>query len=123
MYKQSIRNKNRVKRHIRQVKHLKGTAERPRLSVFRSLRHLYVQVIDDNSGHTLLGVNTLSSKFKERSESPGNNFGNAVILGKWIAELCLEKDIQKVVFDRNGQKFHGRIKAIADAAREAGLNI
>lgn len=106
----------RRKKKIRAT--LSGNAARPRLSIFRSNSHLYVQLIDDDSGHTLAAVSTLESDMKDHS---GKNMGCAKAVGQLIAKRALAKNIQKVVFDRSGYVYHGRIKAIADSAREAGL--
>lgn len=93
-----------------------GTAERPRLNVYRSLNHIYVQVIDDSQGTTLVSASTVAAKLKT-----GGNVAAAKEIGKLIAERAKEKGITRVVFDRGGYLYHGRIKALADAAREAGL--
>lgn len=108
----------RRKRSIR--KRVSGTAERPRLSVFRSNRHIYAQVIDDVSGRTLASASTLSESV--RGETAEKKKGEAAALvGDAVAKACLAQDIDTVVFDRNGFIYHGRVKAVADAAREAGL--
>ena len=119
MLKKLDRNKARIKRHMRTFKRLRGTAELPRLCVFKSLKNIYVQVIDDNASNTLLGVNAKSKDYKG-PEKPTSKEG-AAALGKLVAAKCLEKKILSVVFDRNGYAYHGRIQALADAAREAGL--
>jgi len=106
------------KKRIR--KKTKGTGVRPRLSVFRSATHIYAQIIDDDQRQTLLSVSSLSPEMKE-GEKPGSKSVMAQKVGELVAKRCLEKDIKKVVFDRNGFVFHGRIKALADAARKAGL--
>jgi large subunit ribosomal protein L18 len=108
--------RQRIKMRIRKV--LNGTAERPRLSVFRSSKEIYVQLIDDLSGKSLLSA---SSKTKGIAEQKGTKTEKAVLVGKLIAERALEQDITSVVFDRNGYLYHGRVKALADAAREGGL--
>lgn len=108
----------RRKRSIR--KRVSGTAARPRLSVFRSNRHIYAQVIDDVSGRTLASASTLSESV--RGETAEKKKGEAAALvGDAVAKACLAQDIDTVVFDRNGFIYHGRVKAVADAAREAGL--
>ncbi len=109
--------------HTRIRKKVQGTAERPRLNVYRSTNHLYVQVIDDQAGKTLLAASTLDgSKAKKGAKHPtGGNVSSAKDLGKTIAQRAKEKGITKVVFDRGGYLYHGRVKALADAAREAGL--
>ena len=116
--------KDRRKRiSLRQRKRINGTPERPRLRVFRSVSHIYVQVIDDLSGNTLVSAAStepgLKSVFAEKAR--GGNVAGAKALGKTIAERLQEKGIKRVVFDRGGYLYHGRIKAVADAAREAGL--
>ena len=100
--------------------HLKGTLERPRLNVFRSLKHIYAQVIVDGNGKTLVSVSTLSPELKEGLAVSGN-VEAAKKVGGLIAKKCLEKGIQKVVFDRSGYLYHGRVKALAEAARSNGL--
>jgi large subunit ribosomal protein L18 len=105
--------------HTRIREKMSGTAERPRLNVYRSLDHIYTQLIDDASGATLASASTLSKKGEEKKT--GGNIAAAVEVGKLIAERAQQKGIKKVVFDRGGYLYHGRIKALADAAREAGL--
>ncbi len=105
--------------HTRIREKLAGTAERPRLNVYRSLDHIYTQLIDDASGVTLASASTLSKKGD--AKKTGGNVAAAVEVGKLIAERAQQKGIKKVVFDRGGYLYHGRIKALADAAREAGL--
>lgn len=107
----------KIRRKKRARKKISGTGDRPRLSVFRSARHIYAQVIDDTCGKTLLSA----SSFGKDSEVSGNVEGCKKI-GETIAKLCAEKNIQSVVFDKNGNKYHGRVKSLADGAREAGLN-
>jgi large subunit ribosomal protein L18 len=109
-----MRRKKRVKRHI------KGTLERPRLNIFRSLKHIYAQAIVDTNGKILVSASTLSPEVKENLGYSGN-VNAAKKVGELIAKKCLEKGIQKVVFDRNGYLYHGRIKALAEAARTNGL--
>lgn len=109
------RRKKRVRKKIR------GTAEKPRLCVFRSSKHIYAQLIDDTTGSTLVGVASLS---KELQLKIGKNSGNkkgAALLGAAIADAALNKKIKKVVFDRNGFLYHGRVKALSEAARKSGL--
>ncbi len=100
--------------------HVKGTLERPRLNVFRSLKHIYAQTIEDTNGKTLVSVSTLSSELKQNLPHSGN-VEAAKKVGELIAKKCLEKGIQQVVFDRNGYLYHGRVKALAEAARMNGL--
>jgi large subunit ribosomal protein L18 len=110
----------RMMRRRRVRRRVTGSTDRPRLSVFRSLNHIYVQVISDESGSTLAAVSTLSPGVRETLTRRGNvNAAKAV--GKAIAERCLSRGISQVVFDRNGFLYHGCLKALADAAREAGL--
>ena len=97
-----------------------GTSERPRLNVFRSLKHIYAQAIEDSTGKTLASASSLSSELKGSVRSPGN-VEAAKKVGELIAKKCLDKGIQKVVFDRSGYLYHGRIKALAEAARAGGL--
>ena len=116
--------KDRRKRiSLRQRKRINGTAERPRLRVFRSVSHIYAQVIDDMSGTTLVSAASTEPSLKTVFEKTtrGGNIAGAKALGKTIAERLKEKGINRVVFDRGGYLYHGRIKAIAEAAREAGL--
>ena len=113
------KNEKRGHVHDRIRKKMQGSAERPRLNVYRSLNHIYVQVIDDLQGVTLAAASTAEGKKGERVT--GGNVASAKSVGKKIAELAKQKGITKVVFDRGGYIYHGRIKAIADAAREAGL--
>jgi large subunit ribosomal protein L18 len=113
------KNEKRGHVHERIRKKVQGTAERPRLNVYRSLNHIYVQVIDDLNGKTLVSASTAEGKKGERRT--GGNVAAAKAIGKTIAERAKAKGIEKVVFDRGGYLYHGRIKAVADAAREAGL--
>jgi large subunit ribosomal protein L18 len=111
----------RERRKARIRKRISGTPERPRLSVFRSARHIYAQVVDDTGGGTLAAASTLSPDLKGTLEADDKT-GAAKKVGALIAKMCLERKLEKVVFDRNGFLYHGRIKALAEAAREAGLN-
>lgn len=104
--------------HTRIRKKVRGTAERPRLAIFRSLNHIYAQVIDDDQGATLCAA---SSVEKGAGANPGGNIAAAQTIGRLIAERAKEKGITKVVFDRGGYIYHGRVKSLAEAAREAGL--
>lgn len=110
------RNEIRQRVHTRIRQKMQGTTERPRLNVYRSLNHIYAQIIDDAKGVTLASASTLQAKMKT-----GGNVAAAKEVGKLVAERAQEKGIKKVVFDRGGYLYHGRIKALADAAREAGL--
>ena len=111
----------RERRKLRIRKKVNGTPERPRLTVFRSTKHIYAQVIDDATGVTLAHASTLSKDLKGTLEED-NKVGAAKKVGSLIAKICKSKKIDKVVFDRNGYLYHGRVKALAEAAREAGLN-
>lgn len=113
---------NRTVRHLRIRKKVQGTTERPRLCVFRSLKHLEAQFVDDFEQRTLLGLSTRSKDFRSKSKaSPSGNVESAVTFGRFVAEQAKQKGISQVVFDRGGYKYHGRVKAFADAARENGL--
>jgi large subunit ribosomal protein L18 len=116
MIPQRKRNEIRQRVHDRIREKVAGTGERPRLNVYRSLNHIYAQVIDDANGVTLVSASTVQSKVKT-----GGNVAAAKEVGKLVAERAREKGIKKVVFDRGGYLYHGRVKALADAAREAGL--
>jgi large subunit ribosomal protein L18 len=113
--------RQRIRFRIR--KKMRGTAERPRLSVFRSVSHIYVQVIDDASGQTLVAASSVDPALKEKlsGETRGGNRKGAELIGQTIAERLKEKGITRVVFDRNGFLYHGRVRAVAEAARAAGL--
>lgn len=110
------KNEIRVRVHERIRHRVKGTPERPRLAVFRSLKHIYAQVIDDVKGHTLAAASSAEAKGKN-----GGNLAGAKAIGQLVAERAKEKGINTVVFDRGGYLYHGRVKALADAARAAGL--
>ena len=110
-------NAQRLKRHKRVRAHISGTAERPRLDVFRSAKHIYAQVIDDVKGNTLVSASSVEKDF----EGNGGNVEAAKKIGSKIAERALAKGIEEVVFDRGGYIYHGRVKALAEAAREGGL--
>ena len=114
------KNAIRVKRHWRLRKNINGTAERPRLNVFRSLSNIYAQVIDDVNGVTLVSASTLDKAIKAQ-DVKGGNAEAAKLVGKLVAERTIEKGITTVVFDRGGYIYHGRVAALAAAAREAGL--
>jgi len=113
------KNEKRGFVHERIRKKLQGTAERPRLNVYRSLNHIYAQVIDDMAGKTLVSASTAEGQKENRRT--GGNVSSAKAVGKTIAERAKAKGVTKVVFDRGGYLYHGRVKALADAAREAGL--
>ncbi|MDO8685343.1 MAG: 50S ribosomal protein L18 [Clostridiales bacterium] len=114
------KNRVRVRKHFRIRKKVSGTAECPRLNIFRSLNHMYAQIIDDKAGNTLVAASTLENAIKEKGVS-GGNIEAAKLVGKLIAEKAIEKGMKKVVYDRGGYIYHGRVKVLADAAREAGL--
>lgn len=120
MPRKSSRNIARAKRHLRLRRHISGTAERPRLNIYRSLSNIYAQVIDDVSGTTLVAASSLDKEFKSQS-SYGGNAEAAKVVGKLVAERALAKGIDTVVYDRGGYIYHGRIAALAEGAREAGL--
>ena len=108
-------------RHTRLRKKVAGTPERPRLAVFRSLRHIYAQVIDDTTGRTLVSASS-GEAIKENGGPITPKIGLSAVVGKMLAERAQAEGITQVVFDRGGSKFHGRVKALAEASREAGLN-
>ncbi|MBE6014971.1 MAG: 50S ribosomal protein L18 [Lachnospiraceae bacterium] len=110
----------RVKKHNRMRNHISGTAERPRLAVFRSNNHMYAQIIDDTVGNTLVAASTLDKEVKAELDKT-NNKEAAAKVGTAIAKKALDKGIKTVVFDRGGYIYHGKVQALADAAREAGL--
>ena len=110
----------RIRRQERVRRRLRGSDARPRLSVFRSGRHIYAQVISDDQGKTIVAASTLSPELKSDGARSGN-VDAAKQVGALVARKCLEQSISRVVFDRNGFLYHGRVKALADAAREAGL--
>jgi large subunit ribosomal protein L18 len=114
------RRESRDRRRRRVRKKIYGTSERPRLSVFGSLNHIYAQIIDDMKGHTIVSASTLSQELRDEI-SHGGNVDAAKKVGELIARKALGKDLKKVVFDRGGFKYHGRIKALAEAARKEGL--
>lgn len=120
MINKTCRNEIRKRKHIRVRSKISGTALRPRLCVFRSLSNIYAQVIDDETGTTLVSASTLDSAIKE-NKTFGGNIEAAKEVGKLIAQRALEKGIESVVFDRGGYIYHGRVLFLAEAAREAGL--
>ena len=120
MAKTAIKTITRLKRQVRVRKKVRGTTDRPRLNVFKSARHIYAQIIDDTKGTTLVAVSTLSDAAQGLSNT--GNITAATLVGKEVARLALAKGVLSVVFDRNGFLYHGRIKALADSARESGLN-
>ena len=120
MINKESRSKVRAKKHLRIRNRFSGTAERPRLAVFRSNNHMYAQIIDDTGGNTLVSASTVQKEVKAELEKT-NNVDAAAYLGKVIAKKALDKGITTVVFDRGGVIYQGKVKALADAAREAGL--
>ena len=116
----SKRERSRVRRHHRVRLRVYGTPDRPRLNVFRSNVHIYAQVIDDTTGRTLVSASTLDKEIKGKLKS-GANLAAAVAVGRLVAERALKANFKAVVFDRGGYRFHGRVKALAEASREKGL--
>ena len=119
MFVKEDKNKARQKRHLRVRNHISGTAERPRLNVFRSLSNIYAQVIDDVQGVTVVSASTQEKDFANY----GGNIEAAKAVGEAVAKRAMEKGITEVVFDRGGYVYHGRVKALADGAREGGLKL
>lgn len=117
--KTRVQHRRRIKQHIRL--RVKGTAERPRLTVYRSLRHVYAQIVDDVAGKTLVSVSDLSKEAKEGAKDLKGQIPLGKLVGKLAASKALEKNISRIVFDRNGYLYHGVVKALADGAREGGL--
>ena len=120
MVSKESRQEIRVKKHMRMRNRFSGTAERPRLAVFRSNNHMYAQIIDDTVGNTLVSASTLEKEIKAELEKT-NDIDAAAYVGKIVAKRAIEKGITEVVFDRGGFLYHGKIEALAEAAREAGL--
>ena len=112
------REQRRFRRHLRVRRKIRGTAERPRLVVFRSLKHIYAQLVDDDQGKTLVGVSDLS---KELKREKSGKVGAAHAVGQLLADQAGEQGVRSIVFDRAGYRYHGRIKAVADGARAGGL--
>jgi large subunit ribosomal protein L18 len=122
MIRKISKNEIRERIHTRIRKKLKGTTERPRLAIFRSVAHIYAQVIDDTKGVTLVAANSIEKAIAvDGKKATGGNVAAAREIGKRVAERAKEQGINRVVFDRGGYLYHGRVKALADAAREAGL--
>lgn len=120
MFKKPDKNKARIKKHLKVRKKISGTAEKPRLCVFRSTKHIYAQIIDDTKGHTLVAASSVEPAFKNK-HGDGRNVETAKEVGKLIGEKALAKGIKNVVFDRGGYIYHGRVAALAEGARESGL--
>jgi large subunit ribosomal protein L18 len=119
--KLSSRAEARLRRKKRVRSRLKGTPDKPRLSVFKSAKHIYAQIIDDSTARTLAEASSLSKDIKPQLRGKGGNKDGATLIGDFIAKRALEKGIKRVIFDRNGFLYHGRIKALAEAARQSGL--
>ncbi|AYD39268.1 50S ribosomal protein L18 [Clostridium fermenticellae] len=117
MFNKQDKNKTRVRRHLRVRKKIFGTTERPRLSIYRSDKNIYAQIIDDINGVTLVSASTVEKDFTDK----GNNKEAAKKVGESIAKKALEKGIKEVVFDRGGYLYHGRVQSLAEGARESGL--
>ncbi len=115
------RSKTRRGRKMRVRKKVRGTSEKPRLSVFRSSKHIYAQVIDDGAAKTLVSASSLKPDIGKKLQNQGGNKKGAALIGEFIAKSAQEKGIKRVVFDRNGFLYHGRVKVLAEAAREHGL--
>ena len=115
-----LRRRARIKRKKRVRKKIQGTSDRPRLSVFRSAQHIYAQLIDDTQGNTIASVSSMEKVVKDHPKFE-NKIQKAVFLGKLIGERALEKGFTKIVFDKNGYIYHGRVKAVSEGARQAGL--
>ena len=124
MAMRSRRNSEAIRkiRHRRVRRTVKSTLSRPRLCVFRSLNHIYAQLIDDSAAHTLVSVSTLDPRLRGKTDGVGKS-KKAEAVGTLLAEQALNKGIKEAVFDRGGYKYHGRVKALAEAARKAGLNL
>jgi len=120
--KGKARIEGRERRHLRIRQKVQGTAERPRLTVFRSLNHIYVQLVDDLNGRTVIAVSSRDSAVADAVKAAKGKVGAGKAVGKRVAEVAKEKGIQRVCFDRGGYLYHGRVKAVADGAREGGLN-
>jgi large subunit ribosomal protein L18 len=114
------RSEARIRRHIRVRKNVQGTQQRPRLSIFRSLSEIYAQIIDDNAGQTLVSASTIDQELRAKTKGMKKS-EQAKLVGKTLAERAKNKGVQAVVFDRGGFKYSGRVKALADGAREGGL--
>ncbi|WP_227764141.1 50S ribosomal protein L18 [Zhaonella formicivorans] len=120
MFKRPDKNTLRAKKHLRVRKKISGTPERPRLCVYRSSNNIYAQIIDDTKGHTLVAASSIDPALKGKLES-GGNIDAAKEVGKLVAEKAIAKGIKAVVFDRGGYLYHGRVAALAEGAREGGL--
>lgn len=121
MDKAKVKRESRIRRHVRVRRKVSGTAERPRLAVYRSLEHIYAQVIDDTVGRTLVSASTVDREIRKAIAGKPKR-DEAKIVGQYIAQRAKAAGVTQVVFDRGGHQYHGRIKALADGAREAGLD-
>lgn len=117
----NIKVYTRERRHKRSRRKIHGTTERPRVAIFRSLNHIYAQVIDDSTHKALFAVSDLTPELREQIKNDTKKSAKSALVGKCLAEKALTKGITKVVFDRGGYQYHGRVKALAEAARKAGL--
>ena len=113
------KRRKRIKKHIR--KRIQGTAQRPRLTVYRSIKSIYAQLVDDSTGKTIFSVSSISKDLRDKAKKANGKIEVAKIVGQVVGEEASKRKIEKVVFDRNGYLYHGRVKAVADGAREAGL--
>ncbi len=120
MIRKSSRTEKREKRHYRLRNKISGTVQKPRLAVYRSEKHMYAQIIDDVAGHTLVSASTVEAEAKEKLEKT-SNVDAATFVGELVGKRAIEKGIKEVVFDRGGYIYHGKVKALADGARNAGL--
>ncbi|MGA7676972.1 MAG: 50S ribosomal protein L18 [Dehalococcoidia bacterium] len=111
----------RKRRHVRVRARVRGTATRPRLCVFRSLNHIYAQIVDDSAGHTLVSASSLDAEIRDKVTGKKKT-ESAELVGSLVAQQALNKGIKQIAFDRGGYKYHGRVKALAEAARKAGLD-
>jgi large subunit ribosomal protein L18 len=122
LIKRKSRKDKRQIRHIRIKKRVKGSLAVPRLCVFKSSRHIYGQIIDDSRGHTVVAASSLTPQVREMMKDEKKKVEASAVVGKYIGQLAVSKNIKRVCFDRGGYPFHGRIKSFAEAAREAGLS-
>lgn len=122
MARRSVTEEMRLKRKKRIRKRMHGTIERPRLTVFRSAKHIYAQIVNDDTGESLVSASTVSKEIREKKDKIKGKIAASLEVGKLIAAKALAKGVKKVVFDRNGFLYHGRIKSVADGARESGLD-
>ncbi|MCE5305499.1 MAG: 50S ribosomal protein L18 [Chloroherpetonaceae bacterium] len=122
MNKQELKHKRQTRRKLSVRKKISGNQERPRMTVYRSLNNIFVQIINDEESRTLLSASSIDKEIKGQIPKDASKSDLSKIVGKFIAKRAIEKNITKVVFDRNGYNYHGRVKALADSARENGLN-